>query len=88
MVICLSANPIHRVTLTPDGRLDICDLAARCTGDAGEHTGVLAYGRSITVFPFRCFSETAGVTCTVIKQGKSHGTGFLINAAGVTKVGP
>ena len=55
-----------------------------CLGNPGINTPSLAYGSQITVGPFRCRSEQAGVTCTVIKSGK----GFLINNNGAVPVGP
>jgi hypothetical protein len=65
-----------------DGGLTIC-RGTNCEGNIGEHTPTLAYGKLVTVGPFRCRSEQAGVTCIVIKSGK----GFLANSAGVTPVG-
>ncbi len=47
-------------------------------------TSSLGYGKQITVGPFRCSSASAGITCVVITSG----TGFMINASRVVKVGP
>ncbi len=84
-VYCQSIAHPHSVTLGLDGRLKICRSAttAHCLGDAGEHTPVLGYGKQITLRHFRCRSEQAGVTCTVIKTGK----GFRIDRAGVRATG-
>lgn len=85
-VYCQSLNPPHSVQMGLDGRLTICsgtNAATRCIGNPGEHTPTLGYGKQITVGPFRCRSEPAGVTCIVIKTGK----GFRINKAGLRPVG-
>jgi hypothetical protein len=85
-VYCQSLNPPHSVQMGLDGQLKICSgasAATRCLGNAGEHTPILGYGKQVTVGRFRCRSEQAGVTCTVVRSGK----GFLINTAGVTPVG-
>jgi hypothetical protein len=86
-VYCQSLNPPHSVHMGLDGQLKICSgasAATRCIGNAAEQTPILGYGKQVTVGRFRCRSEQAGVTCTVIKSGK----GFLINRAGITRVGP
>jgi hypothetical protein len=82
-VYCQSLKKPHSVTLRLDGRLRICRNGVRCLGNAGEHTPILHYGRQVTVGRFRCFSLQAGVKCIVTASGR----GFLINAAGVTKIG-
>jgi hypothetical protein len=85
-VYCQSLNAPHSVHMSLDGRLKICSgagAATRCLGNAGEHTPILGYGKQVTVRRFRCRSEQAGVTCTVISSGK----GFLINSAGIKRVG-
>jgi hypothetical protein len=84
---CQSLNPPHSVHMGLDGRLAICSgtsASTRCIGNPGEHTPILGYGKQVTVGRFRCRSEHAGVTCTVIQSGK----GFLINSAWITRVGP
>ena len=84
---CQSLNRPHSVHMGLDGKLTICggtSAATRCLGNIGEHTPILGYGKQVTVGRFRCRSEPAGVTCTVIKSGK----GFLINSAGIKRVGP
>jgi hypothetical protein len=65
---------------TPNDEYNDCNL-----GDRGEDpVRRLAYGRQITVGRFRCLSLKLGVRCTLIQSGK----GFLINRAGVKRVGP
>jgi len=88
VVYCQSLAHPHSVKLGLDGRLKICRggtlTTTGCLGDAGEHTPVLGYGKQITLRHFRCRSEQAGVTCTVIKTGK----GFRIDRTGVRAIGP
>jgi hypothetical protein len=85
-VYCQSWNQPSSVHLGLDGKLDICSgagAATRCLGNPGENTPTLSYGKQVSVGRFRCSSEQAGVTCTVIRSGK----GFLIDSSGVTPVG-
>jgi hypothetical protein len=81
-VYCQSLKAPHSVRMGLDGRLKIC-RGEQCLGNPGEHTPTLAYGRQVTVGRFRCFSLRAGVKCLVIRSGK----GFLIDKAGVRRVG-
>jgi hypothetical protein len=85
-VICQSRNPPRYVSMGADARLEIC-RGIRCVGNPGvvdvPAPTVLGYGRQITVGRFRCHSLRSGVTCTVVRTGK----GFLINTAGVRRVG-
>jgi hypothetical protein len=81
-VACQSVKKPHGVGMNVDGRLRIC-RGERCLGNIGENTPTLAYGKQITIGRFRCFSLKAGAKCIVISSGR----GFLINAAGITKVG-
>jgi hypothetical protein len=85
---CYSYVPPQKAVLSPAGRVTICrDRGSRnrCNiGNPGEGTPTLRYGRQITVGRFRCRSQISGVRCTVIQSGK----GFLINRAGVKRVGP
>jgi len=87
-VYCQSMAHPHSVKMGLAGRLKICRggtlTTTHCLGDAGEHTPVLGYGKHITLAHFRCESQKAGVSCTVIKTGK----GFLIDNAGVRRIGP
>jgi hypothetical protein len=87
-VNCQSVDLPHAVSMGLDGQLKICHGLTACVyphpGVSDIPKMVLGYGKQITVGRFRCRSEHAGVTCTVIKSGK----GFLINSAGITRVGP
>jgi hypothetical protein len=87
-VYCQSIAHPHSVKMSLAGRLTICRdgtlATTHCLGDAGEHTPVLGYGKHITLAHFRCESQKAGVSCTVIKTGK----GFRIDSAGVRRLGP
>jgi hypothetical protein len=84
LVECWTFRPPQKATLNPGGRLTICrGSEARCKlANIGEGP-TLAYGRQITVGRFRCLSLRSGMRCTVIRSGK----GFLINRAGVHRVG-
>jgi hypothetical protein len=86
-VYCQSMDRPHTVKMGLDGKLKICRDASttttHCLGNPGERTPVLAYGKAITLKHFRCRSQQAGVTCTVIKTGK----GFRIDRNGVRRVG-
>jgi hypothetical protein len=86
-VYCQTWKRPQSVKLGLDGRLKICHdtstTTTHCLGNPGERTPVLAYGKQITLKHFRCRSEQAGVTCTVIKSGK----GFRIDRTGVRRVG-
>jgi hypothetical protein len=86
-VYCQSFDRPHSVKMGLDGRLKICrdtsTTTSHCLGNPGERTPVLAYGKAITLKHFRCRSQQAGITCTVIKTGK----GFRIDRNGVRRVG-
>lgn len=75
-VYCQTWAPPRSVTMTTDGSYKTCE---GCLGDPGEHTPVLAYGNSTHVGPFKCVSESNGVTCT------AAGKGFSISRSGVAK---
>ena len=75
-VYCQTWTPPRSVTMTTDGSYKTCE---GCLGDPGEHTPVLAYGNSTQVGPFKCVSESGGVTCT------TAGKGFAISRSGVVK---
>lgn len=76
------SSPHHTVKMGAEGRLKIRRPAAQC-GCVPDGPRTLGYGRQITVGRFRCLSLEIGVKCTVIQSGK----GFLINRAGVSRVG-
>lgn len=87
-VFCMSLKPEHSARLSAAGHLVLCQHSTPtrgCTGNPGEGVRfrTLAYGRSISVAPFRCSSSRAGMTCVV----KATGRGFLIARAGVRRVG-
>lgn len=84
-VFCQSVKPPHWARLQPNGSLKICRGGLRCTSDFGESPTPrkLGYGAQVTVGRFRCASLRSGMRCVVIRTRK----GFLINAAGVTRVG-
>jgi hypothetical protein len=86
VVVCWSLKPTRLVSLGRNGKLGICRRRPGCTADFGEspRPQKLAYGRQITVGRFRCFSLRIGVKCIVVRSGK----GFLINRAGIRRVGP
>lgn len=89
-VNCSSLRSPQRVRMDADGRLKICrgtrciDSGSVCGCDEASLFPRVGYGRTITFQPFRCTSLRSGVRCTVIRTGK----GFLINRAGVRRVGP
>jgi Permease for cytosine/purines, uracil, thiamine, allantoin len=88
-VVCQSGLPQHRVSMGLDGQLKSCSNGTSATnachiGIPPAGTPTLAYGNQVTVGPFRCRSEQAGVMCIVIKSGK----GFLFNNNGASPVGP
>ena len=68
-VYCQTINPPRSVTMGRAGRFKICSggtiRTTHCIGNPPMNTPTLAYGKEITVGPFRCRSEQAGVTCTV-----------------------
>ena len=82
LVFCRSRRLPHNVYLGVDGRPQTCGPG--CTGLPKPSWPVLAYGGQVSLGPFRCASQTAGITCRVIRTRK----GFLINRAGSTRVGP
>ena len=90
-VVCQSRRPPQKVTMNAAGRLTICrdptpdNVSNECNlGDRGDGPiQRLAYGRQISVGRFRCRSLQIGVKCTVFQSGR----GFLINRAGIRRVG-
>jgi uncharacterized protein DUF6636 len=86
-VYCQSWKRPESVKMGLDGRLKICrdksTMSPHCLGDPGEHTPVLGYGKQVALKRFRCRSQQAGVTCTVIATGK----GFQISRTAVRRIG-
>ena len=82
-VYCQSRRRPHSVRMNLAGRFTVC-RGVHCLGLPGSSGAPpLSYGRQITVGRFSCRSRQAGVRCTVIRSGK----GFLIDRAGVRRVG-
>jgi hypothetical protein len=80
---CFSLHTPQSVSLSNDGQIDVC-RGARCFGSSRVSVPTLRYGMQDVYGGYRCRSQRVGVTCTVIASGK----GFLINSAGVRRVGP
>jgi hypothetical protein len=84
---CATKTPPRSVALELDGTLTIC-TRRRCRGPArfgGDR--VLAYGRANEQGGFRCKSDMAGITCTVLLRTAGTGKGFRINRSGIHRVG-
>jgi hypothetical protein len=87
---CVSKDLPHSATLALDGTLRICN-GRRCVTNNNlfkSSTPVLAYDQRDEQGGYRCKSEQSGISCTVILAGKGYAKGFLINRAGVRRVGP
>ena len=89
---CSSGNRPHSVSLSPTGVVTVCDPCAVNaklfdTGSPVAGSPVLEYGSTNEIGRYRCISRAEGITCTVFLPGKGHGNGFLINAAGVQRIG-
>jgi hypothetical protein len=78
-------EPVHSATLKRTGEVTICN--GFCTQNWYAGAPLLRYGQQTEHYGYRCTSETKGITCTVIAQGRGHGKGFLINRNGVRRVG-
>ena len=78
---CQTDAPPQSVHMSTDGSFKTC-TGESCLGNAGQGTPTLGYGQSAGIGPFKCRSETSGVTCTV-----TSGRGFTISNAGITAVG-
>ena len=83
-VRCQTGTPPLSVSMDAGGRLEICRgrRCVSCICDEGR-LPILGYGRQVTLGRFRCVSLETGMRCTVMRSGK----GFLINRAGVSRVG-
>jgi hypothetical protein len=86
---CVTMNPEHSGTVKRNGDVTICSGPGPgdCTQNWDKRAPILRYGQQNELNGFRCTSETKGITCTVI-AGTGKGKGFLINSAGVKRVGP
>jgi hypothetical protein len=72
-----------------DGTTTICNHpnptpAEVCLQNFDDLAPVLNVGQASELNGFRCVSETAGMTCTVVDGGPGNGKGFTINAGAVT----
>jgi hypothetical protein len=82
-VYCLSLDGPHSVRMTPDGQFTSC-TGTQCLDDAIRGgAGPLGSGKEASIGRFRCVSQQAAITCTVIRSGN----GFEIDAQGAHKVG-
>jgi hypothetical protein len=88
-VYCQTYSPPQTVRMDINGVLTTCKNFDRpagtstCNlGDPPPGTPTLAYGQTNATGPFKCASETAGMTCTV-----PTGLGFTMSGAGITPVG-
>jgi hypothetical protein len=70
-----------RAVLQADDHLSTC-AGSRCLVNPPEKTPTLAYGRTVTLRPFRCTSPTKGVRCVAIRSGH----GFPISRAGSARL--
>jgi hypothetical protein len=77
---CQSVAPARSATLAPSGHLKVC-RGQGCLGNPPEHDATLAYGRSVSLGPFRCSSRPSGISCTTAKGG------FAISRSGVVSTG-
>lgn len=84
------ANGAHLASMTRAGSVTICNVtpADICAQNIPTRRGapVLLRGQRNELGGIRCTGESRGLTC-VVMAGAGKGKGFLINAAGVTKVG-
>jgi uncharacterized protein DUF6636 len=51
------------------------DIGPLCVDNTGDRCSILPYGRSVTIGPIRCSSQTGGVTC---RWRTAPHAGFLI----------
>jgi hypothetical protein len=77
---CESSHPPQSATLHRNGHVAKC-AGIGCLSNAPEHTPTLAYGRKVTLGPFRCASLRKGMRCTVVPSGH----GFLISRSGIAR---
>lgn len=83
LVYCQSKQAPHTVTMGDDGKFTPCDgKGCARSGRRVSSWPTLAYGKRVDVGPFRCVSETTGISCMASRSGK----GFSISSAGVAPV--
>lgn len=80
-VYCQTEIPPQSVTMSASGSFRTC-TGSSCLGNPSPPAPVLYYGDSVVLGPFRCESETVGMTCT------ASGAGFRISRAGITDASP
>jgi len=83
-VYCQTTTPPQIVRMTADGMFTLfCPVGQPCDAGIGNMAPgkpTLAYGQITGVGPFRCVSETTGVTCVV------NGRGFQISRSSIWTV--
>jgi Family of unknown function (DUF6636) len=77
---CQTFTPAASVKLNALGRSRVCHGGA-CVGNGPENAFTLGYGRSVRVGPFRCTSQTTGMTCREVRKGH----GFHIASSGIQR---
>jgi hypothetical protein len=77
---CQTFTPLQTAKLKRDGRTAVCSHRACSVGDGPENATTLAYGHSLRVGVFRCWSSQRGIRCVVIASGH----GFTIARAGIS----
>ncbi len=73
---CQTMQPPASATLSVSGKARRCH-GTGCIGNPPEHDPTLAYGRSVSLGPFRCTSRSSGVTCA------DRGGRFTISRSGI-----
>jgi hypothetical protein len=79
-VYCGRFKPPASVTMKPSGAAKRCS-GDKCLGNPGEGSPTLAYGKSVSIGPFRCLSSSSGVVCTA-----TTGRGFVFSRSSITKL--
>jgi hypothetical protein len=77
---CETFKPPRSVTMNSDARARVCE-GSRCLANTAVGPLVLAYRTAVTVGPFRCSSQTAGMRCVV----RAGGHGFEISRQRVAR---
>lgn len=85
---CWTMEPSLFAKLSADGSLEVCSNRSTvyhgsCSSNAEPDTSILPYGASLERGPFKCLSETTGVTCRVASSDR----GFFISPKGVVPLG-
>ena len=88
---CVNLHPPRLASLQQDGSVKSCSGSGCVPGSMKSPTEPgLDYGQRDEFGGFGCELKTTGITCigTASAAPVQRGRGFVINAAGVTKVGP